>query len=95
MEMSEGTLIVDQHGDVRFCSTSLARVLGKRPMDLAGRPIWSLLLGWTPFDCEHEPSSLAGLRAADGSEHAVRVACEVLHVAGGRLFVMEIQPASS
>jgi PAS domain-containing protein len=91
MEMSEGTLIVDQCGDIRYCSTSLARLFGQRPMDLAGRPVWSLLSGWTPYS-EPPGSGQASLRTADGSRLPVQIACEILHVADGRLFVIEIRP---
>jgi PAS domain-containing protein len=86
---TEGTLIVDQCGDVRFCSTSLAQLLGQRSIDLAGRPVWSVLSGWTPYS-QPAGDGEARLRTADGSKLLVQTACEILHVAGGRLFVIEI-----
>ena len=89
MEMSEGTLIVDQRCEVRFCSTALARLLGRSPRELAGHPLGSLLCGWTPYS--GTVGKPARLRAADGSQTPVQVACEVLHVPGGPLYAIEIR----
>jgi len=39
----EGMLVVDQRGDIRMCSGSLARRIGRAAAGLTGQPVWSLL----------------------------------------------------
>jgi PAS domain-containing protein len=90
MDLPEGTLIFDESGRVRFCSDALARLVGRRPMDLAGRAVWSLLPGWTPFERVPARNRAARLRVGDGSDVPVQVTCNVLHVPGGALYVAEL-----
>jgi len=44
-----GTLVLDERGEVRMCSDSLARLLGRPAASVVGRPVWTLLPGWDPF----------------------------------------------
>ena len=89
MEYLQGTLVVDRRGDIRMCSGPLARRVGRRPHELAGEPVWTLLPGWTPFGEAGAETRLRLLSGHGGA--AVRVSWEAVHLPGDTLFVMEVR----
>lgn len=85
-------LVVGQHGEVRACGESLARLLGRDVDELAGRPVCALLPGWSPFDAT---GLECGLRLpALRTRIPVRVACEALHLPGDTLFLLDVRRLS-
>jgi diguanylate cyclase (GGDEF)-like protein len=88
MESVEGMLVVDRRGEVRTCSGTLARVIGRRAADLAGLPVWSLLTGWNPFG--KQGAGAFRLSLSHGSI-PVDLSWEVLHLPGETLFMIEVR----
>ena len=82
-------LIIDDHGGIRACGQSLARLLGRDADDLAGRPVWTLLPGWSPFRgvCTDSRLRLVGSRISV----PVRVLGETLHLPGETLFMLDVR----
>lgn len=87
--MLEGTLAIDERGDVRMCSDALAVLLGRPAASMIGRPVWSLLPGWIPF---RAPSARrhASLMVAGAARVPVELASHMVHMPGGALFVIEV-----
>lgn len=81
-------LVVDRRGEVRTCSATLARVIGRRAADLAGLPVWSLLTGWNPFG--KQGAGDFRLALSHGSI-PVDLSWEVLHLPGETLFMIEVR----
>ena len=84
-----GTLAIDERGEVRMCSDSLARLLGRPAASVVGRPVWTLLPGWDPFRTA-PTGRCASLLAAGRTRVPVELACHMLHLPGGALFVVEV-----
>lgn len=91
--MLEGVLVIDQRGDIKACSESLARLAGRSPTELAGEPVWSLLPGWSPFG---EPAGRGRLRVLGGrASFAVDLSRQALHLPGETLFMIEVRGRDS
>jgi len=91
--MLQGVLVIDQRGDIKACSESLARLAGRSPTELAGEPVWSLLPGWSPFG---EPAGRGTLRVLGGrASFAVELSRQALHLPGGALFMIEVRGCDS
>lgn len=89
MPNQAGTLAIDERGEVRMCSDSLARLLGRPAAGVIGSPVWTLLPGWDPF---RTPAArrCASLLSAGRARVPVELACTMLHLPGGPLFVVEV-----
>jgi hypothetical protein len=84
-----GTLAIDGRGEVRMCSASLARLLGRPAAGVIGTPVWTLLPGWDPFRTA-ATGRCASLLLADRTRVPVELECHRLHLPGGALFVVEV-----
>ena len=84
-----GTLAIDERGEVRMCSDSLARLLGRPAASVVGRPVWTLLPGWDPFRTA-ATGRCASLLSAGRTGVPVELDCHMLHLPGGALFIIEV-----
>lgn len=85
-------LIVDGHGSIRALSESLARVIGRPVDELDGRPVWSVLTGWTPYDGAKRECAL---RLPVGrTSIPAQVAWQPLYAGDEILFMLELQTPS-
>jgi PAS domain-containing protein len=88
--MTESTLVIDRRGEVKECSASLARLVGRRSEQLVGRQVWTLLPGWTPFGKGLAAHELR-LMVAGHASIPVRVSCTTVHLEGETLYVTEVR----
>jgi diguanylate cyclase (GGDEF)-like protein/PAS domain S-box-containing protein len=99
LDNAHGTVILDPSGAIRYCSTALCGLVGRRTEELVGMPVSALLTGYrldktvaagtgAAHGCG-EPADLR-LSCADGPGIPVEVVASMLPSEPGALLVLEV-----